>query len=316
MRILPLLMGLTYGGIASANPRANDSPPGQEVTEDRPANVPREFQHTPNGWFHPDCVLEIDEDETVDHAEHRIVGKGKTRPIVECQHPSYDKHGKEREHGQVAGTGTLIGRNKESALPTVDGWVSDIFAPIYGIMYLASTWSVPPKPANSNHQTLYLFNSVQSTESILQPVLGWNQLSDGSWSIAAWHCCQGGNTSHSRQVHVNPDDELLGIIDSDASHTTWWIGFYVNGVASTNMTVRTAESDFYQTSAGVLEVYGVSNCNQLPLGQSGYTLFRDIAAYDANGQVDFDWYGRTTQPLNPWCNYSAGAIGNGGWITY
>lgn len=64
------------------------------------------------------------------------------------------------------------------AAPPTTGWVVDaswVNGTGTPITYFATSWVVPPPPATSNGQTIFLFNGMQDATNshILQPVLQW-----------------------------------------------------------------------------------------------------------------------------------------------
>ena len=137
---------------------------GLNASADRPAAVPLDFVPTPNGWFHPSCIIEVREDEVV--RDRRIErADGTKRDIARCKHPHYDRRGSAVFSDNVA--------------PTVNGWAAhaeDITPPVE---WLSATWVVPSSPSSNVGQRVYLFPGLEPAatgDTILQPVLAWNGL--------------------------------------------------------------------------------------------------------------------------------------------
>jgi len=171
----------------------------------RPAGVPENYVTTPNGYFHPSCVIEVKEKETL-----RVDGQiqhvdGSIENVAACGYSHYTARG-EIVTGAEPPTITHSWIDSEST--TTSSSFGELIA----------SWIVPPTPPSNDGQTLYYFPGMEDSNdviSIIQPVLGY---SDGGspdlWSIASWNCCISGTTYHSSFVQVNPGDVILGTIRS------------------------------------------------------------------------------------------------------
>jgi hypothetical protein len=168
-----------------------------ELSLARPRNVPAEYVATPNGYFHPDCVMELADDEQV-RADGRIENSaGGVRDLFTCPHARYDRQ------GQV-----ITSDGDAARPPALSGWIEDAYATSLGaVKYIHAQWNVPLAPATRFGQTDYYFTglvNLQRDKSILQPVLGWNQLGVAGWSLASWNCCVSGTTTHSGAIAATP----------------------------------------------------------------------------------------------------------------
>jgi hypothetical protein len=82
----------------------------------------------------------------------------------------------------------------EAQADAQSGWSSwvDWESPMGPVHWFAATWTVPPPPAKSNGQTIYLFTGLQDAKRnhILQPVLQWGPApakgGGPGWSIASY----------------------------------------------------------------------------------------------------------------------------------
>jgi hypothetical protein len=96
---------------------------------------------------------------------------------------------------------------------TNTGWTNTTGTPV---SFFSTTWVVPPAPSTQSGQLLYLFNGIQNSTMIYQPVLQWgNNGSFGGnyWCVASWYADgQGGPAFHSTPVNVNVGDTLVGIM--------------------------------------------------------------------------------------------------------
>ncbi|MGO9016458.1 MAG: hypothetical protein ACLQF0_15920 [Dissulfurispiraceae bacterium] len=101
------------------------------------------------------------------------------------------------------------------------GWVVDArWDPTSTVFAFKTTWTVPPAPATTSgviwHPLIYIFNGIQSSPMILQPVLQWGDSPAGggsSWEVASWYADgKDGDALHSNLVQVNTGDILTGVI--------------------------------------------------------------------------------------------------------
>lgn len=79
-----------------------------------------------------------------------------------------------------------------------------------------TTWVVPPAPTTQSGQTVFLFNGIQNSTMIYQPVLQWGLSAAGGgnyWAVASWYADgQNGHSFHSQLTQVNPGDILIGVM--------------------------------------------------------------------------------------------------------
>ena len=118
---------------------------------------------------------------------------------------------------------SLSARPPRSAAPApfaqVDGWVAytgwsnSSGAPISSF---STSWLVPAEPATKGSQTIFLFNGIQNSTMIYQPVLQWGSSAAGGgqyWAVASWYADgRTGHSFYSDLVRVNVGDNLTGIM--------------------------------------------------------------------------------------------------------
>ena len=89
------------------------------------------------------------------------------------------------------------------------------------ITQFRTTWIVPPPPSSQSGQLIYLFNGIQNSTMILQPVLQWGTSPIGGgnfWAAASWYVDgQNGPALHSDFVRVSPGDVLVGVMTLTAT---------------------------------------------------------------------------------------------------
>lgn len=79
-----------------------------------------------------------------------------------------------------------------------------------------STWTVPAAPKVDRGQTIFVFDAIQRSPTIYQPVLQWGPSAAGGsdrWSVASWYSdAASGHTFYSDLVDVEPGDVLVGVM--------------------------------------------------------------------------------------------------------
>jgi hypothetical protein len=145
------------------------------------------------------------------------------------------------------------------------GWISYAYwnnNSGYPISTFSTTWVVPPVPVTQSGQTIFLFNGIQNTTMIYQPVLQWGPSGAGGgnyWSVASWYAAgQGGHSFYSASVPVNVGQTLVGIMTLTGQSTS---GFTYNcefqGIANTSLPIQNVQQLTW--AAETLEAYGVPN---------------------------------------------------------
>ncbi len=278
----------------------------------RPANVPSDYRLTPNGYFHPSCVLEVAEGE-------RVVGRtlqradGSTRVLPPCRHDFFDRFG---NANLVPTTQRTLGEDRPpedekdaSAEPrggTINGWIVntelEIRRPLGGI---SATWNVPELPKWRGAQTVYYFPGIQTEggiKTILQPVLAYRS-GTGPWTIESWNCCEDGYTWHSTPVSVSPGDTIRGSVSGSRCNATtgvcadWAIRTEdLTTGQSTTLSTTSYNVPVTRAFSSALEVYGVDHCAGLPA--SGVVSFTNVSVLDVRGATIVPtWLGDTSFPV-------------------
>ena len=123
------------------------------------------------------------------------------------------------------------------------GWTNTTGHPITSF---STTWTVPPAPSTSSGQTIFLFNGIQNSTMIYQPVLQWGSSAAGGgayWSVACWYADgQGGTAFHTNLVRVNSGDVLVGVMTQtgvSGSNHNYSADF--QGIANTTLTITNVQ---------------------------------------------------------------------------
>jgi hypothetical protein len=130
-----------------------------------------------------------------------------------------------------------------------------------------TTWTVPTAPTTHNGQVIFLFNGIQNSSMIYQPVLQWGPSAAGGgqkWSVASWYADgQGGPAFHSTLVDVNAGDQLTGVM-TETGHgpAGFSYGCQFTGIAHTDLTIQNV--DELTWCVQTLEAYGVTVASDYP----------------------------------------------------
>lgn len=314
-------LGAAFGMVAAASPVRAATP---DLTLGRPtsvagiaripANVPRDYVVTPDGFFHPSCVQSVAPGETV-RADGTIARRdGSTKSVAPCVHVHY------------AADGTALAPNAAPLPPTaapsepadIEGWVvyaSYSVPEANAATRLAADMSVPSAPVTQSGQVVYFFPGLedgQNVETILQPVLGWNAFNDDGWTIASWNCCMNGHVWHSSAVRVDSGDTLYGLISSSSCSGNVCDDWSVltrdlDSGRDTTLDTSSYGQAFSWIFGAVLEAYGITDCGNLP--ENGTAEFSRIAVHTLTapiaGTMQLPAWQQTVLPNTPDCGYSA-----------
>jgi hypothetical protein len=172
----------------------------------------------------------------------------------------------------------------------------------------ATTWVVPPAPATNHNQTIFLFNGIQNSTMIYQPVLQWGSSFAGGgnyWSVASWYVDgQGGVAFHTNLVRVNPGDVLVGVMTlTGQSGNKFSYNCEFQGIANTSLPISNVEELTWNIET--LEAYGVQQCSDYP--DTNFTAFTAIDLQTSGGRPAISW-----SPVNAVtdCGQSARVVSN------
>jgi len=294
----------------------------------RPASVPSDYVITPFGYFHPSCVQQVKEGETLlgDGRIQFADGTEETK-APSCSFPRYTP------------TGELVIEGSANPEPLEISWSwieAGQVATSTTYDAVMASWTVPQTPSTDDGQTLFFFPALAhsdstppSEEPIIQPVLGWDdgQPGVGPWNIASWNCCPAGMTWNSTPVTVNSGDQIQGLVMSACgaaivqSCSRWSIttqDVTTGGSTTLNITYPSL-MNFPWGLSGVLEVYYIYQCSDFP--PDGSITFSNVALFD-------NYFRRIASPgwspelfvtlgqTTPWCNYGATVTDTTATLTY
>ena len=319
---------------AGSSVQAALHPPEARRAGSRPAGVPADFVPTPNGYFHPSCLVTLAKDEVLgrDLAIRDLDGSVR-RTVASCAYPRYSAA------GIIIPAENDVPKAAVEPAPSLhplaafyDGWVASYWyvGAVPPGVTLTGKWVVPPSPSSdptsgSDPVTIYYFDDVEmqvgSAVDILQPVLGWGSPWGNQWTLTSWNCCTSGIQATSAAVDVSPGDVIEGITagtNCDATSTcqTWTVTAkdLTTGVSSVLNTTEPSPPNI--VNSAVLETYGVTACTMFPPG--GEETFYDTTVTSADGGVvPLSYYfsaGASTG--SPACDYAATSSGDSYTLIY
>jgi len=284
--LLAFALGLTFALVPTPSltqdqrsEETSRNPSGPNVTSHSyPSDVPAEYVITGTGYFHPSCVIQLEEGDTLEE-DNRVLRHqdGRRDDIPPCKFPRYKANG---EIARVNATAT-------ASASIVHSWIEDasvISTTAYG--GLSATWIVPPAPASNDGQTIFFFPGLEEANDpstwIIQPEIIW---SGGAWWIRSENALNSGNDFVSPAYKVNSGDVINGqimntCIPGTVICTKWNVT--TKDVTTGQPTTLAGTSGhglkFNWAFGGVLEVYNVSSCSDFP--SNGSLTFSGINLYD------------------------------------
>jgi hypothetical protein len=136
------------------------------------------------------------------------------------------------------------------------------------ISSFATTWVVPPPPSSQDGQLIFLFNGIQNSTMIYQPVLQWGPGSAAGggnyWAVASWYADgQGGQAFYSNLVTVNPGDTLVGVMTlTGQTGSSFNYNCVFQGIPQTSLPIENVQELTW--CAQTLEAYNLTQCSDYP----------------------------------------------------
>jgi hypothetical protein len=279
--------------------------PGEAVVDDDGLQVLDEHVLTPGGWKHRSLVHAVEPGMRVERHRWRLrmvdeagkreidCGEEPVHPVGRPLHPRAAQESLATRAELLARRteGAKVRRRATPALAegwiTYASWTNDTGRPV---SRLATTWTVPPAPRTDHGQTVFLFNGIQNSSMIYQPVLQWGPSAAGGgskWSVASWYADgQTGQSFHSTLVDVSVGDVLTGVMVRGRKRPKGYnYGCSFVGIANTNLPVFNIEELTWCNET--LEVYGAQSESDYP--DVPMTAMRDIELHCGTTAPDFLW---------------------------
>uniref|UniRef100_A0A6U3SZ20 Uncharacterized protein n=1 Tax=Octactis speculum TaxID=3111310 RepID=A0A6U3SZ20_9STRA len=254
-----------------------------------------DLQDTPFGPFPNDCVHILREDGMIRAHDKGVDVVSKVTGEVLESHAKLEKCLPYQQNvidSRMQKKASIMkkraGETLDASEPTTDtelnGWLDYVgYWPEDKIVFFNGTYTVPEDPLSSMDQVLFYFiglenieedssssttkttadddDDIESTITILQPVLTWGNTETG-WSMASWNCCPTGQTWVSSSItDLSAGQTLTGSIDVGDEHST--VISSLDGGVSVELRVDTGERTFDWMDV-TLEAYYLSECDQFP----------------------------------------------------
>jgi hypothetical protein len=287
---------------------------------------------TPFGLASAACVMEVDPNAVVTTAALPPC----PTPIVPAQgdggvsSPASDSGAADSAAGEsFAGEGGNEGGESDAsvasvptATATINGWVEYAdWRASETPGELATTWHVPAVPTSNVGQTIFYFPSYETANgsAIVQPVLQYGVSAAGGgsyWAIASWWVGAGGAARYSSLLTVNPGDTIRGTITATNCDTNGGCKFVIvtrDETLDNSRQLTVVETVPYTwAQAGVLEMYDVNGCNQLPAND---VTFSSFVFNDQNGSpLSATWTPEYPVHVRN-CDYQVSAASDGSSVT-
>jgi len=128
-------------------------------------------------------------------------------------------------------------------------------------------WRVPPNPRTSDGELIYLFNGIQNSTMIYQPVLQFG--SNGSfggnyWCVASWYADgQNGQAFHSQPTQVDIDQLLIGLMTlTGNAGGQFSYNCLFQGIANSALPIQNVQELTW--CAQTLEAYSIQQASDYP----------------------------------------------------
>jgi hypothetical protein len=180
--------------------------------------------------------------------------------------------------------------------PTLgSGWIAYAYwlnASGHTITSFKTRWVVPAAPRTQSGQLIYLFNGIQNSTMIYQPVLQWG--SNGAfggnyWCVASWYADgQGGQATHSTAVQVSAGQVLEGVMTlTSQSGSNFSYNCQFTGIANSALPIQNVQELTW--CAQTLEAYNVQKASDYP--NADITAFGSINIQTSAGNPSTSWTG-------------------------
>jgi hypothetical protein len=165
-------------------------------------------------------------------------------------------------------------------------WSNETGSPIT----FQTSWRVPPVPSTQNGQVIFLFNGIQNSTMIYQPVLQWGPSAAGGgnyWSVACWYADgKDGHSFYSSLTRVAVDQVLTGVMtQSGESGGLFSYDCVFQGIPNSDLRIQNVEE--LTQCVETLECYGLTRFSDYPA--AGTTQMTGIEIVTTGGHPPLSW---------------------------
>lgn len=245
-----------------------------------PARAADDLVRTPFGLVHKDCLVQHSAGTTLKTIENGVRATAADGTVVD--HITSDKCRQFMKSFVPRHPGDFSQSN-----PISNGWFNYTgWYPPRPIGEFTGTYTMPGLPSSPGYQNVYYFIGTQDNAStpltILQPVIGYNQIGGSGWTLSSWNCCPSGQVHQGNVVSgMGPGDTISGSIKQiSSSPSTYKIVGTWNG-QDADLSVEVGQEVFNWADV-TLEAYNVYDCDQF---MNGPFVFSDLVVKDTSGNV-------------------------------
>src|SRR5579863_3893680 len=158
------------------------------------------------------------------------------------------------------------------------------------ISSFTTAWVVPPAPVTQSGQLIYLFNGIENSTMIYQPVLQWGSSPAGGgnyWGVANWYVDgAGGPAFHDQLIPVNPGDTVVGVMTLTGQSGSSF-GYYCQfqGIANSGLPIQNVQELTWCIQT--LEAYGITQCSDYP--NTTGTAFGEFSIQTGSSTPTLNW---------------------------
>ncbi len=246
---------------------------------------------TPGGFRPQSMVHLIEPGHTVDQTDNRLLHLDASRNVIEDFGTlSLRPASRPLMPANVALPAAVPG----AALPAFgSGWITYAYWTNNSgkpVSSFRTAWVVPPAPSTASGQTIFLFNGIQNSTMIYQPVLQWGPSAAGGgnyWAVASWYVDgQGGPAFHSTLVPVNVGATLTGVMAlTGQSGSNFNYNCYFENIANTNYSITNVQELTWCIET--LEAYGITKASDYPATLD--TAMKAIELKVGTGEASLNW---------------------------
>lgn len=281
-----LLLAVSISGISASTAQASQAsraggPPvsaatdRQSVSDDPVAYAAAmkspDWIKAPDGLVNKSCVIQVPSGTAISDTQITLPSRRVIAYPKPCGYPTLVAR-KAAANGSPS-PGTI--------LPATSGWLrhTQWDSPSW-LTGISSIDKVPSWPSVRGSQVNYFFSSLQASQSIMQPVIGWgynnNPGSGDFYYLNDWYLW-GSNHVVSATVQVSAGDSIASVVGAglntcrgDGSHCNWsLLAADYNNSQYTYLTI-TSYAAWYEADGGVFESYGANGCAMLPADGSAW----------------------------------------------
>jgi hypothetical protein len=265
----------------------------QPADEEGSPEMPEEFVRTPGGYRPRSVVHRVEPDHALRFSGDRLL---KIDPSGRAVADFGSIPRRTEAEPLMPRNVRLLSRSAAGAaiVPALrEGWIAwASWTNMTGqpVSSFRTTWTVPSAPSEDADQTIFLFNGIQNSTMIYQPVLQWGPSGAGGgsyWSVASWYVDGEGELAfYTDPVLVHAGDNLVGVMTlTGQSGTAFSYSCHFEGISHTTLSIGEAEE--LTGCVEALEAYGLDQCLEYP--NTVTTAFREIEIQTGSTHPRLSW---------------------------